>query len=59
MDYMAHAVDINPQFVEGIRSLAHMAHYNGDKETAVDILKMGLKDNPEDSVIVESLAAIT
>ena len=56
---MAHAVDINPQFVEGIRSLAHMAHYNGDKETAVDILKMGLKDNPEDSVIVESLAAIT
>ena len=56
---MAHAVDINPQFVEGIRSLAHMVHYNGDKETAVDILNMGLKDNPDDSIIEEALASVS
>ena len=55
MDYMAHAVDINPRFVEGIRSLAHMLHYNGDKETAVDVLNMGVKDNPDQICLQQSV----
>ena len=32
-----------------------MLHYNGDKETAVDVLYMGLKDNPDQICLQQSV----